>query len=186
VTYTSASNARLGIGASPWGAFWLGGVLIIAGLFVAIDAVAAKTASTILFGLALLAAGSFEIVHAFYVSHWGALFLRLLLGLFYVICGAMLTAYPLASEQVLSIAFAAALIASGVVRLCLAWEYWQRHGRWLLVSGIVGILAGLVVLLKWPIDGVWALGLVVGIDLLVHGAWWIMFGVGLRQQPIHS
>ena len=51
-----------------WG---FGGVLIFAYLFVLGDAVAAKTASTILFGLALLAAGSFEIVHAFWVPHWG-------------------------------------------------------------------------------------------------------------------
>jgi uncharacterized membrane protein HdeD (DUF308 family) len=77
-------------------------------------------------------------------------------------------------------------MASGLVRACLAREYWQKQGRWLLASGIVGILAGLVVLLKWPIEGVWALGLVVGIDLLVHGAWWMMCGVGLRRQTIDS
>jgi uncharacterized membrane protein HdeD (DUF308 family) len=184
VTLTSSSNARLGIGGSPWGAIWLGGVLMLAGLFVLGDAVAAKTASTILFGFALLAAGCFEIVHAFSGPHWGAFFLRLLLGLFYAISGAMLTAYPLASSGGLTLVFAAALIASGVVRLCLAREYWQRHGAWLLASGLVGILAGCIVLLKWPIAGVWALGLVVGIDLLLHGAWWIMFGLSLRQRPI--
>jgi len=185
VTLTSVSNTRLGIGGSPWGAIWLGGVLILAGLFVLTDAVAATAASTILFGFALLAAGGFEIVHAFWVAHWGAFLLRLLLGLFYVISGAMLTAYPLASSDLITIAFAAALIASGVVRLCLAWEFWQRHGRWLLLSGIVGILAGLIVLLKWPITGVWVLGLLVGVDLIVHGAWWIMLGLSLRQQPAH-
>jgi uncharacterized membrane protein HdeD (DUF308 family) len=184
VTCTSASNARLGIGSSPWGAIWLGGVLILAGTFVVADVVAAKTASTLLFGLALLAAGSFEIVHALWVPHWGAFLLRLLLGLFYAISGAMLTAYPLASSNVVTIAFAAALIASGVVRLCLAREFWQRHREWLLTSGIVGILAGLVVLLKWPIGGWWALGLVVGVDLLLHGAWWVMLGFSLPHRPV--
>ena len=185
MTYTSIGNARLGIAGSPWGAIWLGGVLVLAGLFVLADVVAAKTASTIVFGLALLAAGTFEIVHAFWAPHWGALFLRLLLGLFYAISGAMLTVYPLASPKLLTIAFAAALIASGAVRLFLASEYWQRHGGLLLASGIVGILAGLVVLSKWPIAGWWALGLVIGIDLLLHGAWWIKFGLSLRRQPIH-
>ena len=97
----------------------------------------------------------------------------------------MLTAYPLASSDLLSMAFAATLIASGLVRLCLAREYWQRHGGLLLASGLVGILAGLVVLIKWPIDGWWALGFVVGIDLVLHGVWWVMFGLSLRRQPIH-
>jgi uncharacterized membrane protein HdeD (DUF308 family) len=185
VTYTSTGNARLGLAGNPSGAVWLGGVLILAGLFVLADVLAAKTASTILFGLALLAAGTFEIVHAFWAPHWGAFFLRLLLGVFYAISGGMLTAYPLASSNLLTIAFAAALIASGLVRLCLAREYWQRYGGLLLASGIVGILAGLVVLIKWPIDGLWALGFVVGIDLVLHGVWWVMFGFSLRRQPIH-
>ena len=185
VTYTSTGNARLGLAGSPSGAVWLGGVLILAGLFVLADVLAAKTASTILFGLALLATGTFEIVHAFWAPHWGAFFLRLLLGVFYAISGGMLTAYPLASSNLLTIAFAAALIASGLVRLCLAREYWQRYGGLLLTSGIVGILAGLVVLIKWPIDGLWALGFVVGIDLVLHGVWWVMFGFSLRRQPIH-
>jgi uncharacterized membrane protein HdeD (DUF308 family) len=185
VTYTSTGNARLGLAGNPSGAVWLGGVLILAGLFVLADVLAAKTASTILFGLALLAAGTFEIVHAFWAPHWGAFFLRLLLGVFYAISGGMLTAYPLASSNLLTIAFAAALIASGLVRLCLAREYWQRYGGLLLASGIVGILAGLVVLIKWPIDGLWALGFVVGIDLVLHGVWWVMFGLSLRRQPIH-
>jgi uncharacterized membrane protein HdeD (DUF308 family) len=157
---------------------------MLAGLFVVVDVVAAKTASTLLFGLALLAAGTFELVHAFWAPHWGGFFLRLLLGLFYAISGAMLVAHPLVSSNVLTIAFAATLMASGVVRVCLAHEYWQRHGALLLSSGIVGILAGLVVLFKWPITGLWALGLVVGIDLLLHGAWWIMFGLTLRHRPI--
>jgi uncharacterized membrane protein HdeD (DUF308 family) len=185
VTYTSIGNGRLGLAGSPWGAVWLGGVLVLAGLFVLADVLAAKTASTILFGLALLAAGTFEIVHAFWAAHWGAFLLRLLLGLFYAISGGMLLAYPLASSNLLSIAFAAALIASGLVRLCLAREYWQRHGALLLASGFVGILAGLIVLIKWPIDGLWALGFVVGVDLVLHGVWWVMFGLSLRRQPIH-
>ena len=87
---------------------------MLAGLFVVVDVVAAKTASTILFGLALLAAGTFELVHAFWVPHWGGFFLRLLLGLFYAISGAMLVAHPLGSSNVLTIAFAATLMASGV------------------------------------------------------------------------
>ena len=74
---------------------------MLAGLFVVADVVAAKTASTILFGLALLAAGTFELVHAFWAPHWGGLFLRLLLGLFYAISGAMLGGYVLGLAEVL-------------------------------------------------------------------------------------
>ena len=49
-------------------------------------------------------------------------------------------------------------------------------------SGIVGIAAGLVILAKWPVSGLWVLGLLVGIDLLLHGVWWISLGGRLRRE----
>jgi len=183
VTYTSIGNPRLGLAGTPGGAIGLGGVLVLAGVFILADVVVARHASTLLFGLALLAAGAFQVVHTLRAPQAGAFFLRLLLGAFYVISGGMLTAHPLASSRVQTFAFAVTLIASGLVRLGLARPYWQRHGGLLLASGLVGVLAGLIVLLKWPIDGVWALGLVVGIDLVLHGAWWVMLGLSFKQQP---
>jgi uncharacterized membrane protein HdeD (DUF308 family) len=182
VTSTSIGNPRLGLAGTPWGAIWLGGILVLAGVFVLADIVAARHASTLLFGLALLVAGIFEIVHTVRAPQAGAFLLRLLLGAFYVISGGMLTAHPLTTSRVLPFTFAAALIASGLVRLRLAKDYWQRQGGLLLSSGLVGILAGLIALAKWPIDGLWALGLVVGIDLLLHGGWWVVFGLSLKQQ----
>lgn len=182
MTSTLIGNPRLGLAGTPWGAIWLGGILVLAGVFVLADVVAARHASTLLFGLALLVAGAFEIVHTVRAPQAGAFLPRLLLGAFYVISGAMLTAHPLTSSRVLPFTFAAALIASGLVRLRLAREYWQRQGRLLLSSGMVGILAGLIALAKWPIDGLWVLGLVVGIDLLLHGAWWVTLGLSLKQQ----
>ena len=137
--------------------------------------------SAILFGIALVVVGGFEVIHSFAANHWGGFILRLLVGAFYVIGGAMLIANPLAASKLLTLAFAAALIASGVARLFLAFEYWERFGGLLLSSGIVGILAGLVILSKWPLSGLWVLGLVVGVDLLLHGSWWVMFGLSLRH-----
>lgn len=108
---------------------------MLAGLFVVVDVVAIKTASTMLFGLALLAAGTFELVHAFWAPQWGGFFLRLLLGLFYAISGAMLVAHPFVSSNVLTIAFAATLMRVWCVS---AWRmnsgngtgHWPGCGPW--------------------------------------------------------
>jgi uncharacterized membrane protein HdeD (DUF308 family) len=181
MAYASIGNAGLGIGTSRWATIALGALLILAGLFVLGDIVAVTVASAILFGIALAAAGVFEVIHSFAASHWGGFFLRLLIGSLYVIGGAMLIANPVAASELLTLAFAAALIASGAARIFLAFEYWDRFGGLLVASGIVGILAGLVILFKWPLSGLWVLGLVVGIDLLLHGTWWVMFGLSLRH-----
>jgi uncharacterized membrane protein HdeD (DUF308 family) len=180
MAYASIGN-RFGIGTSRLATILLGIFIILAGLFVLGDIVTAKVVSAILFGIALMAAGAFEVVHAFSAPHWGGLLLRLLAAAFYVIGGAILIINPLAASKILTLAFAAALIASGIARLFLALKYWERFGGLLLSSGIVGILGGLVILLKWPLSGLWVLGLVVGLDLLLHGTWWVMFGLSLRH-----
>ena len=54
-----------------WRSILLGLVLVLAGLFILRNAVAATLASAIVFGIALLATGVFEIVHAFWAQRWG-------------------------------------------------------------------------------------------------------------------
>ncbi|MFZ1105260.1 MAG: HdeD family acid-resistance protein [Hyphomicrobiaceae bacterium] len=171
---------------SAWGTSWwqsvlLGIVFMIAGLFVLRNAVLATVVSAIVFGIALLVAGLFEIVQAFWAEHWSGLFWRLLVGALYAVGGAVLVADPLAASVLLTLVFSVALIASGVMRIYLALAYWHRYGWLLLASGIVGVLAGLVVLLKWPLSGLWVFGLVVGIDLVLHGAWWVVSGLAARR-----
>jgi uncharacterized membrane protein HdeD (DUF308 family) len=166
-----------------WQSILLGLVLMLAGLFILRNAVAATVASAIVFGVALLATGIFEIVHAFWVERWGSLFWRLLLGTFYAVAGAVLIADPLAASVLLTLAFAAALIASGAARIYLALREWQTLGWLLLISGVAGLLAGLVILAKWPLSGLWVFGLVVGIDLLLHGLWWVAAGWSGRHGP---
>jgi uncharacterized membrane protein HdeD (DUF308 family) len=171
--------------ASWWQSALLGIVLILAGLLVLRDATAATVVSAIVFGVALLCAGFAEIVQAFGSPHWSGVIWRLLVGVLYAIGGGALVADPLAASSVLTLAFAAALIASGAVRLFLAVKHWQRLGWLLFASGLIGILGGLVILLKWPLSGLWVLGLAVGIDLIVHGVWWIASSWTAReeQQP---
>lgn len=170
-------------GTSWWGALLLGVVFVLAGLFVLGDVALATVISAMLIGVILLIAGASEIFHAFSAPHWRGLFLRLLIGALYAVCGVTLIADPLAASVILTFLFAVALIASGVVRVVQAFQYWRWAGWLLLVSGIVGILAGSVILSKWPISGLWVLGFVVGIDLLLHGAWWLALGMQLRREP---
>ena len=142
-------------GASWWQSILLGIILVAAGLFVLRNAVAATVVSALVFGGVLFATGILEIIHSFWAPHWGGFFWRLLVGVFYAIGGAILFADPLAASVLLTLAFAAALIASGAVRIFMAIQHWEKFGWLLLASGIVAILAGLVILAKWPLSGLW-------------------------------
>jgi uncharacterized membrane protein HdeD (DUF308 family) len=169
-------------GTAWWQSILLGIVLILAGLFVLRDAIAATVVSAIAFGVALLVAGLFEMFQSFWAPHWGGVLWRLAVGALYAIGGGALIADPSAASAVVTLAFAVALIASGAVRVFLAVRHWQRLGWLLAASGIVGILGGVVILLKWPLSGLWVFGLAVGVDLLLHGGWWVVSGWITREE----
>jgi uncharacterized membrane protein HdeD (DUF308 family) len=167
---------------SWWGATLVGAIFIFAGIFVLGDLVAATVISAMLIGILLLVAGVSEIFQAFSTQHWRGSLLRLLVGILYAVCGIMLITDPARASVILTLVFALSLIASGCVRIVQAVQYWALYGPLLLASGLIGIVAGLVILAKWPISGLWVLGLLVGIDLLSHGIWWLFFGSRMRQE----
>jgi uncharacterized membrane protein HdeD (DUF308 family) len=171
------------LGRSWWQPVLLGIVLILAGLFMLRNAVAATVVTAIVFGVALLVAGIFEVIHSFWAPHWGGFLGKLLVGAFYAVGGAVLVADPLAASVVLTLVFAAAMFASGAVRMYLAVQDWHPLNALLFTSGIVGILASFVIVAKWPLSGLWVFGLMVGIDLLLHGIWWVVHGWTARHEP---
>lgn len=67
------------------------------------------------------------------------------------------------------------LMASGWVRIFLGFRNWAESGWLLLLSGIFGVLAGLVILVGWPATGLWVIGYLLGIDLIFHGVGWLVF-----------
>lgn len=164
-----------------WRFALLGAGLLLLGLFVLGHLTAATIASAIVFGAALLIGGAIQIWQAFSTREWGGFLLNLVLGLLYLIFGVVLIVNPIAASFALTLVFAAFLIASGVVRFVLAWRYWQILGWLLVLSGAVAILAGGVILSGWPTSGLWVLGLILGIDLVMHGMWWIVFAFALRS-----
>lgn len=168
---------------SWWGALLLGLVFIAAGIFILGDVALATVISAVVIGFALLVAGVSEVAHAFSAPRWRGFALRLLIGVLYGICGVALIADPLVASVVLTLVFALALIVSGFMRIFQSFQYWRWAGSLLLLSGLVGILAGFVILAKWPVSGLWVLGTLVGIDLLLHGVWWIALGLQIRREP---
>jgi len=181
------SRARFGIGGKNQAHHWwwfalLGIVLIAGGTFMLGHLAAATLVSTIFIGAAILVLGAFQIVKAFNTPRWGGALLSAAIGALYVLAGYLLWANPLAGAISLTLVLAAMLVASGVVRLWLAYEHWRVMGGLLALSGVVAILAGLVIFSGWPATGLWVLGLCLAIDVLFQGFAWLMFGFALRPR----
>lgn len=175
--YDSSSTMRLtGLPTPPlWARVLLGIVMIIAGLLVLGDVALFTIISTIFIGWMAIIAGGFEVVHAFWTKGWGGFVRQLLLGILYLAFGIVLVSQPVTSAVILTYILGLLLLISGLVRIMVGVSHWQQSGWIMLVSGVFGIIAGLIILTGLPATGLWVLGLLVGIDLLVHGVGWLTY-----------
>lgn len=165
----------------------LGVVYLITG-FVALGSVMLATvASVLVVGVMMIIAGVAEVINAFQLKSWGKFLLWALLGLLYIIAGFMAFENPVLAAVVLTLVLGVSLFASGVMRIFLAFSM-KRETPWIWVaiSGAITLLLGLLILVRWPINSVYILGLFLGIDLVIAGASWIGIGLGLRKGPIAS
>ena len=153
---------------------------------IALGSVVMATAASVFFvGIMMVIAGAIEVINAFQIKTWGKFLLWLSLGALYVIAGFLTFANPLLAASLLTLMLGFALLISGVMRMVLAFS--MKEGGlwiWVLISGLVTLLLGLVILLHWPVSGLYVLGIFLGIDLVVAGASWVAIGFGLRKAGI--
>jgi uncharacterized membrane protein HdeD (DUF308 family) len=161
----------------------LGVVYVIAG-FIALGSVAMATvASVFVVGIMMLLAGVAEIFNAFQVKSWGKFLLWLLLGVLYVVAGFAAFENPLLAAAVLTLVLGVALVASGIMRIILA--FGMKEGMpwmWIVLSGVITVLLGAIILAHWPVSSIYVLGIFLGVDLVFAGAGWIGLGLGLRRH----
>src|SRR5262245_10581541 len=100
-----------------WIRILLGIVLILAGIFVLGDVVLATLISTVFIAAMAIAAGAFEIVHAFWTKGWGGFLWQILLGALYVAVGVVLISAPVPGALILTYALGLLLLVSGLIRV---------------------------------------------------------------------
>jgi uncharacterized membrane protein HdeD (DUF308 family) len=191
---TSSSDAlqnyRTGSETAPLRAKWgwivaLGVVYLLAGLVALGSVMMATVASVLIVGITMIVAGVAEIISAFQIKSWGKFLVWVLLGALYIVAGFVTFENPVLAAVLLTLMLGASLVASGIVRIFLAFSM-KRESPWIWValSSVVTLLLGLLILARWPVNSVYVLGLFLGIDLVMAGAGWIGLGLGLhRGEP---
>ncbi len=160
-----------------WARILLGAALLFAGVVVLADVALATVISAKIIGLVAMLAGAFEIVHAFWTKGWGGFLWQILLGLLYGAFGAALFTQPVTGALLLTYFLGFILVASGVIRVLLSFRLGKETGWMMLLSGLLGIAAGVVILTGFPSSGLWVIGFLLGIDLISHGVAWILYAL---------
>jgi len=167
-----------------WAAIAAFGVLLaVLGAAALVFSLAATIAAVTLNGVLFLIAGAAEIGIGMHSRGWGRFFLWVLGGLLYIAAGILCIVNPILASVVLTLLLGAALIAAGVVRGYLATQLPADQPRALVfLAAAVTILLGLIIVTHWPLDSVYVLGTLLGVDLLFHGVGWVSFGMGLHSR----
>ena len=152
----------------------LGIIYVIAGLIALGSVVMATVVSVFVVGIMMLIAE---------VKSWGKFLFWLLLGGLYIVAGFVTFENPLLAAALLTLLLGVALVASGIMRIILAFSMKVGTPRiWVILSSIITLVLGLVILAHWPVSSLYILGLFLGIDLILAGVGWISVGSGLKSR----
>jgi uncharacterized membrane protein HdeD (DUF308 family) len=161
----------------------LGMIYVVAGLIALASIVEATVVSVFIVGIMMLIAGVAEVINAFQVKSWGKFLFWVVLGALYIVAGFVTFENPLLAAAILTLILGFALVASGIMRIILAFSVKEgTPWTWIVVSGVITLLLGLIILVHWPVSSLYILGLFLGIDLVFAGAAWIGLGLGLRRS----
>ncbi len=154
---------------SPTGTI-LGTALVILGILALVAPLLSGLAVTVVAAVLLTAAGVTRLSWAFGAASFGRGVLTFLLGGLMILGGLVMLAAPLVGLAWLTVMLAAYFLVDGVMDIVAAIRIRPaEHWSWMLVGGLVSLLLAAVIWRQWPISGLWAVGMLVGLRLLVAG-----------------
>ncbi len=174
--------------AEHWGWFLaLGIVLVVAGIAAIAFPLVSSIAAKIFLGWLFLIGGAVVIAHAFSAPRWSGFAWSLLVGVLYLLAGAYLAFFPLTGLLTLTILITVLFIAEGIAEIAMGLQV-RPHDGWglMIVSGIVAIAAGVLIALGLPASAAWAIGLLVGINLLFTGWTYIFVALAARSPTVRE
>jgi uncharacterized membrane protein HdeD (DUF308 family) len=134
-----------------------------------------------LLGWIVLVAGIVRMIWAFQAGGLGKGLLKFAIGLLTLLTGLALLSHPLFASGVLTIMLAVYFILDGIGELAAGISLRPANGwGWLLFGGIVSIWLGLMIWRQFPLSGVWAIGILLGIKLFFIGLIMVTAGSAVR------
>jgi uncharacterized membrane protein HdeD (DUF308 family) len=165
-----------------WGWFLaLGIVLVLCGTFAIMAPLLSTLAATRLIGIVIAVAGAFHVIHSFQAKAWSGFIWDLLIGLIQLFGGALIWLNPFAGAIAITALIAWVFLLQGVTEIILSFRVRPKDGwGWLLFSGVISLFAGIWLLSRFPIAGLFVPGLIVGIALLFEG--WAFIAISLSAR----
>jgi uncharacterized membrane protein HdeD (DUF308 family) len=171
-----------------WKAFLIEGILlVILGLAAMILPPLASLAVTIFLGWMFLISGIAGLALTFWARQMPGFWWSLFSAVLAILAGLVLLAQPVEATFTLTIIVGAYFLAEGLVTVMYALEHRKELSErwgWLLTAGIMDILVAGIIIAGLPGSALWALGVLVGINMLFGGATLIGMALAARNNAL--
>lgn len=130
----------------------------------------------------LLIVGIVRIVQAVESRKQKGFWLKLLVGLLYVLAWILLISNVFGAALSFTLVFGSMILVEGVLEVIAAFKvHPDPSWGWVLFSGITAIILEILILYQWPSSATWVLGVFAGINFLFTGIWMIMLPLAIRR-----
>jgi uncharacterized membrane protein HdeD (DUF308 family) len=149
-----------------------GGMMAILGIAAIAFPVPASIAVDFFIGWLFLVSGVVGLAMMFAAKGIPAFIWSLITAALNTIVGILLLWKPIEGTVTLTLLLAGYFIAEGVFQIMTSIAYREVIGRswgWMILSGVADLALAAIIILNWPNTANWALGLIVGINLLTSG-----------------
>ena len=153
--------------------FFEGLVLLCLGAAAIVLPLIATVAVEILIGWLLLISGIVGLIATFRMRHAPGFFWSLVSAILAITAGLVLLRWPLSGALSLTVILTAFFVVEGIASIFYALEHKRElTGRWawMLVSGALDLILGGLIFLGLPATAAWAIGLLVGINMVFGGS----------------
>jgi len=159
-------------------------ILVILGIAAIVVPPLATLAVTILVGWLFLISGFIGLFTTFWMRQAPGFWWSLISALLGIAVGVMLLARPLAGIFSLTVLLVAFFVIEGIASIMFSFDHKRElSGRWgwMLVSGVVDLVLAVLIFAGLPSTAAWAIGLLVGINLVFGGSALIAMALHARQ-----
>jgi len=157
-------------------------LFILLGLFAIVEPATAAVGIVLLLGWLLIFGGVAHFIGTFRGGGTKRVIFQILSAIAFLLGGLYLVTHPLLAIGTLTVLLAFVLFVEGVFDIVTYFRL-QRESPsgWLLLNGIVALLLGGLIWAQWPSSSAWAIGTLVGVNLVMTGITRLMFGLGGRR-----
>ena len=162
-------------------------LFIVLGIFAIIEPGIAGLGVALLVGWLLVFGAVMHFIAAFKGGGAKQVIFQILIGVVYLIGGLYFLTHTIMGVTTLTLLLSCIILAEGAIEIV---SYFRLRSEgassWILINGIITLLLGALIFFHWPSSSIWAIGTLVGINLLMTGISRLMFGLAARKLLRHA